>query len=137
MWLPLKVRHLVLINQTALPFSSSLLLLLFLCCLFWDRNLCVPWFQLTSEPRKCFRRWGGGLGAYTQLWLLIVKECLSKLSLYQAQSAAQYGGREVHGCRKGDSLENKYEVQELQLHLLSFWAPYCLFIVICLLTQII
>lgn len=67
MWLPPKVRHLVLVNQSPLPSSSppllpllpplSFLPIYFLYCLFLERNLRVPgitlnWKQTHSSHQK-------------------------------------------------------------------------------------
>lgn len=112
MWLPPKVRHLVLINQSPLLPPSfppllplrpplSFLPIYFLHCLFLERNLPVPgitldWKQTHSSHqtpetkgilRLCLSR-----EREKHLWLLIVEECLSKLWRYQAQSVAREGG---------------------------------------------
>lgn len=119
MWLPPKVRHLVLVNQSPLPSSSppllpllpplSFLPIYFLYCLFLERNLRVPgitlnWKQTHSShqnpetkgmSRALFeeREWEREKGKKKKhFWLLIVEECLSKLWSYQAQSAAREGG---------------------------------------------
>lgn len=112
MWLPLKVRHLVLINQRPLLLSSTLCFLLnyFLCCLFLERNLHVPgitlnWKQTHSSYQNpgmkrhlsglCLRR--ERQKKNTLFMLLIVEECLSKLWWYQAQSVAREGVTFAHG----------------------------------------
>lgn len=118
MWLPPKVRHLVLINQSPLPSSSPPLLLLlpplsflpiyFLYCLFLERNLRVPGITLNWKQTHSSHQNPETKGIFSgfvweererekeekkkHFWLLIVEECLSKLWSYQAQSAAREGG---------------------------------------------
>ena len=117
MWLPPKVRHLVLINQTPLPSPPLLLLLLLLfsplsflpihspllpifgekpAC-SWDNPKLKTNSQLPSETKGISwalfekRERERERKKNTHFWLLIVEECLSKLWSYQAQSVAREG----------------------------------------------
>lgn len=121
MWLPAKVRHLVLI--TRVPSSSSFPRLLLplpplsalctLSCLFLERDLHVPWITLNwkqthsfhQNPRKpkAFLRLCSRGERKTHSGLLIVEECLSKLWSYQARSVAREVVWSALGWEKGEN----------------------------------
>lgn len=120
MWLPAKVRHLVLVNHPPLLFPPSLSLspphLLSTLPIFGEGPACSrdnPKLKTNSQlgigirnpQRFCVLGGGEEGGDDAHSCFLIVEECLSKLSRYQAQSVARggEGGTSLHpsGLRSG------------------------------------